>query len=144
MSHVMCHMSRVKCFSFLFLFLFLDKVLELVGGGSVINGPTPSSLSPWPEHISCLSLFAGCDCAFLTIHCIHTNYTTSTHSVVYLFDFLLLNNLECKSFTKGPFMENAVDSRRGRAKTYKEWQTKGKQFCGLGLRAGSEASWSRK
>ena len=50
-SHVTCHMSRVrcevlgvKCHIFL-LFYFLDKVVELVGGESVLNGPTLSSLS---------------------------------------------------------------------------------------------------
>ena len=47
-SHVTCHMSRVTCHFFLLLLLlsfsfFLDKVLELIGGGSVINGATPSS-----------------------------------------------------------------------------------------------------
>ena len=39
----MCHVSRVTCFFFFFVF-FLDKVVELIGGGSVINGATPSSL----------------------------------------------------------------------------------------------------
>ena len=34
----------MKCHIFL-LFYFLDKVVELVGKESVINGPTPSSLS---------------------------------------------------------------------------------------------------
>ena len=50
-SHVTCHMSHVKfnmscvtCHFFLHLFflnLFLDKVLEIDGGGSVINGAYP-------------------------------------------------------------------------------------------------------
>ena len=54
MSHVTCHMSHVYFFFiyffyfyFYFLFFFdvkkLDKVVELVGGGSVINKPTLSS-----------------------------------------------------------------------------------------------------
>ena len=57
MSHVMCHMSRVTChmsknyffeifFCFFLFFLRtkkLVKVVELVGGGSVINGATQSS-----------------------------------------------------------------------------------------------------
>ena len=47
-SHVMCHMSLVTCdlssiFFYFFLFFFLDKALELDGGGCVVNGPTPSS-----------------------------------------------------------------------------------------------------
>ena len=41
-SGVKCHVSGVKCH---FFFLFSsDKVLELVGGGSVINGAYPVSL----------------------------------------------------------------------------------------------------
>ena len=45
MSHVMCHMSSVrwqvsgvKCHSFL---VCVDKMVELVGGGSLINGAYP-------------------------------------------------------------------------------------------------------
>ena len=40
-SHVMCHMSGVACHIHFFLLLFSDKMLELVGGGSVINGAYP-------------------------------------------------------------------------------------------------------
>ena len=36
----MCHMS---CATIFFLIFFSDKALKLVGGGSVINGVTPSS-----------------------------------------------------------------------------------------------------
>ena len=47
MSRVTCHMSRVMChflfFIFFYLIFFPDKVVELIGGGSVINGATPSS-----------------------------------------------------------------------------------------------------
>ena len=61
-SHVMCPMSRVTCrlshaikffiqiffFSFFFFVCFFqffpDKVVELVGGGSAINGAYPVSL----------------------------------------------------------------------------------------------------
>ena len=52
-SHVTCHVSRVtfhvSCVTFhvshvtFFFFLFSDKGVELIGGGSVINGVTPSS-----------------------------------------------------------------------------------------------------
>ena len=35
-SHVTCHVSHVT-------FFFLDKVVKLIGGGSVSTGPTPSS-----------------------------------------------------------------------------------------------------
>ena len=49
MLHVTCQVSHVTCqvsgVRFFFnLFLFFDKVVEPVGGGSVIMGPTPSSL----------------------------------------------------------------------------------------------------
>ena len=44
-SRVMCHVSRVTChMSHVFFFVFFDKLVELIGGGSVINGATPSSL----------------------------------------------------------------------------------------------------
>ena len=42
-SHVTCHMSYVQRRNFLYIY-FPDKVVKLVGGGSVINGATPSSL----------------------------------------------------------------------------------------------------
>ena len=41
MSHVRCHVSGVKCHHFFFFFSFLDKVVELVRGGSVIYGAYP-------------------------------------------------------------------------------------------------------
>ena len=45
MSCATCHVSRVTGHDYLFqLLLFLDKVVQLVGGGSVINGATPSIL----------------------------------------------------------------------------------------------------
>ena len=41
-SRVTCHMSRVTCHLFIFLlFFFLDKVVKLIGGGSVMNGAYP-------------------------------------------------------------------------------------------------------
>ena len=45
MSRVTCHVSHVTChMSHLFIFFFFpDKVVELIGGRSVINGATPSS-----------------------------------------------------------------------------------------------------
>ena len=39
LSRVTCHLSRVTCHNF---FFFFYKLLELVGGGFVINGVTPS------------------------------------------------------------------------------------------------------
>ena len=46
MSHVTCHMSHVTCRNSFFLFFcFFDKGLKLVGGGSVINRPYPSTLN---------------------------------------------------------------------------------------------------
>ena len=45
MSCIMCHMLRVMCqisqVTLNKIFFFVDKVVQLVGGGSVINGPTP-------------------------------------------------------------------------------------------------------
>ena len=45
-SHVMCHVSRVTCHVShvtcnFFSFFFSDKVVKLIGGGSVINGAYP-------------------------------------------------------------------------------------------------------
>ena len=41
-SRVTCQVSRVTCF-FYFLKFFFNKVVKLIGGGSVINGASPSS-----------------------------------------------------------------------------------------------------
>ena len=49
-SCVTCHMSHVM---FLFVCLFLEKVVEHIDGGSVINGATPSSFIGF--QILCLS-----------------------------------------------------------------------------------------
>ena len=58
MPIVMCHMSCVTCHVSrvtrhmshvkynIFLFIFLEKVLKLVGGGSVIKGATLTGLFP--------------------------------------------------------------------------------------------------
>ena len=44
-SHVRCHVSGVRCqVSNIIIISFVYKVVELVGGGSVINGAYPSSL----------------------------------------------------------------------------------------------------
>ena len=44
MSCVSCHVSHVMCHVYIYIFFFssslLDKVVEVVGGGSVINVPT--------------------------------------------------------------------------------------------------------
>ena len=46
-SRVMCHLSHVKIYFFYILYIFfyplkkMDRVVELVGGGSVINGAYP-------------------------------------------------------------------------------------------------------
>ena len=42
-SHVMCHVSHVTSHVSHFWFFFVYKEVELVGGGSVINGAYPSS-----------------------------------------------------------------------------------------------------
>ena len=46
MSHVTCDMSRDTCHEshvIITIVYFFYKVVKLVGGGSVINGVTPSS-----------------------------------------------------------------------------------------------------
>ena len=43
-SGVRCQVSGVRCQVYFFNFFCMDKVVDLVGGGSVITGPTPSSL----------------------------------------------------------------------------------------------------
>ena len=45
MAHVMCHLSFVRCYVSGVKCIFFDKVMKLVGGVSVINGPTPSSFN---------------------------------------------------------------------------------------------------
>ena len=40
MSYVMCHVSCVTCQDN--IFFFFDKLVKLVGGGSALNGVTPS------------------------------------------------------------------------------------------------------
>ena len=49
-------------FLFCFVFVFWDKKLELLGGGSVINGPTPSCFRI-VKHLSwdCQTMFLGSD-----------------------------------------------------------------------------------
>ena len=43
-SHVTCHMSCVTCHvSHLFIYFFFGQIGGFIGGGSVINGATPSS-----------------------------------------------------------------------------------------------------
>ena len=48
-SSVLCQVSGVRCqvshANVYIYFLFLDNVVKLVGGGSVINGATPASLN---------------------------------------------------------------------------------------------------
>jgi hypothetical protein len=40
-SHVTCHVTRDTCHMSLIFSSFLDKVVKLTGGGSVINGAYP-------------------------------------------------------------------------------------------------------
>ena len=49
MSHVMCHMSCVTCH--FFLLLFLDSMVKLISGGSVINSVT-SNWTGTNRHVS--------------------------------------------------------------------------------------------
>ena len=50
-SPVTCHLSHVTCF---LLFVFFDKIVELVSGGSVINGAYPVQfLTCWRTDILC-------------------------------------------------------------------------------------------
>ena len=41
MAGFTCHMSGVMCQFFVLVYFSSDKVVELVGGGSVINGAYP-------------------------------------------------------------------------------------------------------
>ena len=68
LSLVRCHVSGVTCHNFFLFFFFssffIDKVLELVGGGSFINGATPSSFKNYmclgtQICIPCLATFFG-------------------------------------------------------------------------------------
>ena len=60
MSRVTCHMSRVTChmshffyfFFFFFFSFFSDKVVKLIGGGSVINGASLSSFDSLYQELS--------------------------------------------------------------------------------------------
>ena len=51
MSGVTCHMPRVTCHVSHYIYKKenLDKVVKLIVGGSVINGPTPSSFYIGPS-----------------------------------------------------------------------------------------------
>ena len=49
MSRVRCHMSHVTCHLSHVTYIFFYKVVKLVGGGSVIDGATPSSLYIQPN-----------------------------------------------------------------------------------------------
>ena len=53
MSRVTCHVSHVTCN--VSLFFFLDKVVKLIGGGSVINGAYPSSFFEAPMLVNALN-----------------------------------------------------------------------------------------
>ena len=50
---VTCHKSYVRCY------MSHDKVVELVGGGSIINGATPSSFEKKDKNMICLKSVAG-------------------------------------------------------------------------------------
>ena len=43
----MCHVSGIRCNVFCYCF-FVDKVVELVSGGSVINGAYPVYFNKYP------------------------------------------------------------------------------------------------
>ena len=65
-SHVTCHVSHVT---------FFYKVVELVGGGSVINGPTPSTFLM--QNIFCRSVSTGNDTASITCKCVAASNTSN-------------------------------------------------------------------
>ena len=60
-SGVMCHLSHVTCHMSYFIYLFnfylffLEKVVKLIRGGSVINKAYPSSLLPTAVPVVCVS-----------------------------------------------------------------------------------------
>ena len=70
-SHVTCHMSHViyymsHVFFSLFFLLFLDKMVGLVGGGSVINGAYPVQFSLQ------INTFKDYNCYILSALCLCT------------------------------------------------------------------------
>ena len=69
MSHVTCDMSYVIIF-FFFLLLNLEKVVKLVGGGSVIIGVTPPSL----DHYRLLQMITDYDYCQLQLTLITISY----------------------------------------------------------------------
>ena len=59
MSHVMCHMSQFFLFFFYNIF-FLDKMVKLICGGSVINGAYPVQfLHSWEQNIYFKNILLG-------------------------------------------------------------------------------------
>ena len=111
LSCVMYHVSRVTCdvSHFFSSFFSPDIVVELIGGGCVINGATPSSLDRLSTYISCiLKLFLTLvylyhtNDSFWILHCnqflysyIHV-YHLAHHNphllLVLLLEFLLLHH----------------------------------------------------
>ena len=88
MSHVPCHVSRVTCqvscviiFLSCFFFFSLDKVGELVGEGSVINGATPSSLIY--KDAVCRIAPASEGLSNIALHCSAVQYSTVEWSTVH-------------------------------------------------------------
>ena len=86
-----CHVSFVTCHLF---FFFSDKVVELIGGGSVINGATPSSLVKTPPGFG-TNIILNKD-GFLTLVYIYGSgpvyssmYCAATRPSFYAFCFVL-------------------------------------------------------
>ena len=91
--NVICQVSCVTCICVLiFLFCFVYKLVKLVGGGSVINGVTPSSFSVMSSSsISSISLYPQSSIRKVSheeavtkhstsySHVLHTATNTTTH-----------------------------------------------------------------
>ena len=87
MSHVTCHVSCV-IFTFSFLFFLLDKEVQLVGGGSVINGAYPVEFYMYLTDPMSPGLFYKQPCLRMIILCLIWNiyiwpFTSSTDPTIY-------------------------------------------------------------
>ena len=80
MSYVTCHMSCVAC-----IFFFLDIVVKLIGGGSVINGAYLVQFFPCSKHI-CLALGSP-----------KINFVSSLKSILHIY-FTLFDPLALSSY----------------------------------------------
>ena len=109
----MCHLSPVIFFSLFFILKKIDKLVELVGGGSVITGPNPSSFFPQKGNIP----FCIQPCkALAEIFPSHENFSNNESryppsSLWNTWVFLLqCSEWSAQLFVTGVFLEGCSDS----------------------------------